>query len=225
MRKTSITIVALVVLSVLALTLRGYKAFLGHAQGRLPVSSAMLPLGTQAPDFDLPDVASGHRVSLKTFQDREALLVMFICQHCPYVQHVKAQLAQLAKDYAGRNLGIVAISANDPQAYPVDAPEQLRLFAQKEGFSFPLCFNESQKTAKDYTAACTPDFFVFDRKRLLVYRGQLDDSRPGNDRPATGRDLRAALDAVLAGKPVSPEQKPSTGCSIKWKPGNAPAFR
>jgi len=187
------------------------------------IESSMLPLGTPAPAFELPDVVSGRKISLDSFKGRKALLVMFICRHCPYVQHVKGELARLGRDYADQ--GIVAISANDPQAYPQDAPEQLRAFAREEGFSFPLCFDESQDTAQAYGAVCTPDFFLFDQDRRLAYRGQLDDSRPGNAAAVTGRDLRAALDAVLAGKPVAPEQKPSAGCSIKWKPGHGPAGR
>jgi peroxiredoxin len=187
--------------------------------------STMLPLGTKAPGFELPDVVSGRKISLDTFKDRKALLVMFVCQHCPYVQHVKVELARLGQDYAGQSVGIVAISANDAAAYPQDAPDQLRAFARQEKFKFPLCFDESQDTAKAYTASCTPDFFLFDADRKLVYRGQLDDSRPGNDKAITGRDLRAALDAVLAGKPAAAKQKPSTGCSIKWKPGHASAGR
>jgi peroxiredoxin len=186
--------------------------------------STMLPLGTSAPDFDLPDVVTGRRVSLSSFQGRRALLVMFICRHCPYVVHVKAELARLGRDYLSPRLGIVAVSANDAQAYPDDAPEELTRFASEEGFNFPLCYDETQATARAYSAACTPDFFIFDQDRRLVYRGQLDDSRPGNGKPVTGRDLRAALDAVLAGRPVSGEQKPSLGCNIKWKPGQEPAY-
>jgi peroxiredoxin len=186
--------------------------------------STMLELGTQAPDFRLPDAGSEKTISLETFAGMPALLVMFICRHCPYVVHVKQELAKLGKDYAPKRVGIVAISANDARRYPDDAPQQLRLMAKEEGFVFPFCYDESQETAKAYTAACTPDLFVFDGARRLVYRGQLDDSRPGNGKPVTGRDLRAALNAVLAGKPVNPAQQPSAGCSIKWKPGNEPAY-
>ncbi len=186
--------------------------------------STMLALGTPAPDFSLPDVVSGQHISLATFDGTKALLVMFICRHCPYVQHVKAELAQLGKDYAGTASGIVAISANDAKHYPDDAPASLKVFAQEERFVFPLCYDESQETARAYTAACTPDVFLFDAKRRLVYRGQLDDSRPGNGQPVTGRDLRAAMEAVLAGKPVNDDQKPSIGCNIKWKPGREPAY-
>ena len=186
--------------------------------------STMLALGTQAPDFSLPDVVSGKTISLSTFAGKKALLVMFICRHCPYVVHVKEELARLGKDYVGKRIGIVAISANDAAGYPDDAPERLREMANTLGFTFPFCHDESQQTAKAYTAACTPDFFLFDAGRTLVYRGQLDESRPGNGKPLTGRDLRAAMDAVLAGTPVSPQQQPSIGCNIKWKKGNEPAY-
>ena len=185
--------------------------------------STMLALGTKAPDFLLQDVVSGKMISLASFAGKKALLVMFICCHCPYVQHVKEELARLGRDYAGADIGIVAISANDATAYPDDAPEKLRAMAKELGFTFPFCFDESQETAKAYTAACTPDFFLFDASRTLVYRGQLDDSRPGNGKPVTGKDLRAAIDAVLAGTPVNSTQHPSIGCSIKWKRGNEPA--
>ena len=187
-------------------------------------ASTMLPLGTQAPDFHLPDVVSGKSISLATFPDKKALLVMFICQHCPFVKHIKAELAQLGKDYIPNNLAIVAISANDINKYPADAPEFLKAMARELGFNFALCYDETQEIAKAYTAACTPDFFIFDAERKLVYRGQLDDSRPSNDKPVTGTDLRAAIEAVLAGKAVASEQKPSIGCNIKWKPGNEPNY-
>ena len=184
--------------------------------------STMLALGTAAPDFQLKDVVSGKAVSLADFAGKKGLLVMFICRHCPYVQHVKKELARLGKDYFRQDVGIVAISSNDAQHYPDDAPGKLKEMAQEEGFTFPLCYDESQEVAKAYQAACTPDFFLFDRNRKLVYRGQLDDSRPGNNKPLTGRDLRAALDALLAGSPVGSDQKASIGCNIKWKPGNEP---
>ena len=186
--------------------------------------STMLALGTQAPDFDLPDAASGIRISLATFSDRKALLVMFICRHCPFVKHVERELARLGRDYAGKGVGIVAISSNDAESHPADAPESLKAMALELEFNFPLCFDATQEIAKAYTAACTPDFFLFDRARRLVYRGQLDDSRPGNNKPVTGRDLRAALDSVAAGRPAPANQKPSLGCNIKWKPGNAPPY-
>ncbi len=186
--------------------------------------STMLALGTSAPPFALPDVVSGQTISLDTFRDEPALLVMFICQHCPYVVHVREELARLGHDYIGKGVGIVAISANDAVRYPDDAPDQLKAMAQHCGFPFPLCYDESQETAKAYTAACTPDFFLFDAHRTLVYRGQLDESRPGNGKPVNGRHLRAAIEAVLSGKPVSVPQQPSLGCSIKWKPHNEPAY-
>lgn len=186
--------------------------------------STMLELGTQAPDFRLPDVISRKTISLYTFAGKKALWVMFICQHCPYVQHIKEELSRLGRDYAQKDIGIIAISANDAKNYPDDAPDQLRTFAIKQSFTFPFCYDESQETAKAYSAACTPDFFLFNKERKLIYRGQLDDSRPGNGKPVTGRDLRAAIDAVLADKPVNPDQKPSIGCNIKWKPGNEPRY-
>ncbi len=186
--------------------------------------STMLPLGTPAPPFALADVISKRQISLQTFADREALLVMFICGHCPYVKHVQGELARLGRDYDESRLGVVAISSNDATAYPEDGPEQLKSMALEKGFTFAVCYDESQAVARAYHAACTPDFFLFNRARRLVYRGQLDDSRPGNDKPNDGRDLRAAIDAVLASKPVSPDQHPSLGCNIKWKRGNEPAY-
>lgn len=185
-------------------------------------ASTMLPLGTQAPDFHLPDVVSGKMISLSSFAEK-ALLVMFICRHCPFVKHVQKELAQLGEDYFNR-VGIIAISANDAKNYPDDAPDSLKAMATELGFKFPLCYDETQETAKAYTAACTPDFFLFDAERKLVYRGQLDDSRPSNGKPVTGEDLRAAIELVLAGKPVEGEQKPSIGCNIKWKSGNEPSY-
>ena len=187
-------------------------------------ASTMLALGTKAPDFQLPDVVSGQTISLETFASKKAMLVMFICKHCPFVKHIQAELSIIGKDYASSEMGIVAISANDAVQYPDDAPDQLKLMVRQQEFVFPLCYDESQATAKAYTAACTPDFFLFDTDRQLVYRGQLDDSRPGSDRPLTGQDLRAAIDAVLADKPIDPDQKPSIGCNIKWKPGNEPPY-
>ena len=186
----------------------------------------MLGLGTPAPAFDLPDVTSGRQVNLDTFAGKKALLVMFICRHCPFVKHVERELARLGEDYGSKSVGIVAISANDAASYPEDAPASLREMAKELGFNFLFCFDESQEVAKAYASTCTPDFYLFDESRRLVYRGQLDGSRPGNGVPVSGRDLRAALDAVLLGRPVSPDQKPSLGCNIKWKPGNElPYFR
>ncbi|WP_447972561.1 thioredoxin family protein [Nitrospira sp. Kam-Ns4a] len=190
----------------------------------MAMASVMLPLGTPAPPFVLRDVVSGRVYSLDSFKDKTALLVMFLCRHCPYVQHVQEGIAALGQDYANTGLGIIAISSNDPAQYPDDAPERLKEMAQRLGFRFPFCFDETQEVAKAYKAACTPDFFLFDAQRRLVYRGQLDDSRPSNRLPVTGRDLRAAIDAVLTGRPVDSTQKPSIGCSIKWKPGNAPPY-
>ena len=184
--------------------------------------SKKLELGVPAHDFQLPDVVSGNEISLATFAGKKGLLVMFICRHCPYVLHVKEELARLGRDYSDKSLGMVAISPNDPAAYPLDAPPHLREMAQELGFNFPFCFDESQETAKAYEAACTPDFFLFDENRKLRYHGQLDDSRPNSGRPVTGGDLRAAIDAVLGGRAVNSGQKPIVGCSIKWKPGNEP---
>jgi peroxiredoxin len=184
--------------------------------------SNMLPLGTKAFDFSLPDVVAGKQVRLGDFASRKALLVMFISRHCPYVKHVQNRLTKLAQDYAEKDIGIMAISSNDASAYPDDGPDSLKEMAIALCFMFPLCHDETQKTAKAYKAACTPDFFLFNKKRKLVYRGQFDDSRPGNGLPVTGRDLCTAIDAVLGDKPVSQDQKPSVGCNIKWKPGNEP---
>jgi len=177
----------------------------------------MLPIGTPAPDFHLPDVVSGETVGLDRFRGKKALLVMFICRHCPYVKHVQRELAQLGEDYFGKPLGIVAISSNDAAAYPDDAPAGLREMASQLGFRFPFCYDETQEVARAYGAVCTPDFFLFDARGCLAYRGQLDDSRPGNGIPVTGRDLRAAIDALLGGQPVEAVQKPSIGCNIKWR--------
>jgi peroxiredoxin len=187
-------------------------------------ASTMLELSTPAPDFQLSDVVTGETISLGTFADQPALLVMFICRHCPYVKHLESELARIGHDYCNNGVGIVAISANDAEKYPDDAPDSLKEMAKELGFNFPLCFDQTQEVAKAYTAACTPDFFLFDSDRKLVYRGQFDDSRPGNDLPVTGKDLRAALDIVIAGKTPDPDQRPSIGCNIKWKPGNEPAY-
>lgn len=179
--------------------------------------STMVPLGSAAPDFRLPDVVRGQSVALQDFADKKALLVMFICRHCPYVVHVQDELARLGRDYGARGVAIVAISANDAVSHPEDAPEGLRRQARDAGFSFPYLYDESQAVARAYGAACTPDFFLYDGDRRLVYRGQLDDSRPGNGKPVTGRDLRAALDATLTGQRAADPQRPSAGCNIKWK--------
>jgi peroxiredoxin len=192
--------------------------------GVMAVPSTMLALGTKAPDFELPDVVTGRTVSVRDFDAKRALLVMFICRHCPYVRHVRGELAQLGHDFADSELAIVAISANDPDEYPEDAPEGLAEEAREAGYAFPYLFDETQEVAKAYTAACTPDFFLFDADRALVYRGQLDDSRPSNGLPVTGEDLRAAIDAVLSDGPVRQDQRASIGCSIKWRAGNEPAY-
>lgn len=188
------------------------------------VESTMLPLGTAAPEIALTDVVSGQTISLATFAESPALLVMFICRHCPFVQHIESELARLGRDYGAQGVGIVAISANSLQTHPQDGPEHLKAQAEEYGFTFPYCFDATQAVAKAYTAACTPDFFLFDGNQRLVYRGQLDDSRPSNGQPVTGKDLRAALDAVLSGQPLPAEQRPSIGCNIKWTPGNEPTY-
>jgi peroxiredoxin len=188
----------------------------------MAATSTMLALGTRAPDFSLPDVTTGETVRSSDLPDADALLVAFICNHCPYVRHVRPGLAQLGHDYADARISIVAISSNDPETYPEDAPDELAREAKEAGYVFPYLFDEDQRAAKAYTAACTPDFFLFDGRRELAYRGQFDDSRPGNGVPLTGADLRAAIDAVLEGREVDPNQRPSVGCSIKWRPGNEP---
>ena len=185
--------------------------------------STMLPLGTTAPDFKLPDT-SGKNVSPADFQDAPALLVVFMCNHCPYVIHIRSGLAQLARDYLPKCVAIVGINSNDVANYPEDSPAKMREEVKSAGYLFPYLYDETQAVAKAYRAACTPDIYLFDKNRKLVYRGQFDDSRPGNGVPVTGKDLRAALDAVLAGKPVSPGQKASMGCNIKWKSGNEPDY-
>jgi len=182
-----------------------------------------LPLGATAPSFSLPD-PEGKTWSLDDFKGATAYLVVFMCNHCPFVIHIREVLAQLAREYQKRDVAVVGINPNDIANYPDDRPEKMAELAKQIGFTFPYLFDDTQQTAKGYRAACTPDFFLFDKHRALVYRGQLDDSRPGNDIPVTGRDLRAALDLLLAGKPVSPEQKPSMGCNIKWKAGNEPEY-
>ncbi len=187
-------------------------------------ASTMLELNTKAPEFQLPDVVSGKTISLDTFVGKKALLVMFICRHCPFVKHIQTDLAILGKDYQEKNIGIVAISANNAAQYPEDAPEKLKQMAEELGFTFPFCYDETQETAKAYTAACTPDFFLFNAERKLVYRGQLDDSRPSNGIPVTAKHLRLAIETLLVDQPITQEQKPSIGCNIKWKPGNEPSY-
>jgi|SRR3989338_4368240 len=187
--------------------------------------STMMPLGSRAPDFSLKDVLSGKVFSLKDFKNKKAFLLMFICRHCPYVQHVTKEISILGRDYQNKDIGIAAISSNDPEAYPEDAPASLSEMARELNFTFPYLFDESQETAKKYKAACTPDFFLFDKERKLAYRGQLDDSRPANNIPVTGKDLRGAIEAVLNDTLVNPDQKPSIGCNIKWKSGNEPNYQ
>lgn len=179
--------------------------------------SNMLPLGTTAPDFSLFDPVTGEMVSLQHLKSPVATLIMFICNHCPFVQHIKDELAKLGADYTPRGISIIAINSNDVANYPEDSPEQMKIVARQWGFNFPYLFDETQSVAKAYDAACTPDFYLFDGNVKCIYRGQLDDSRPGNNVPVTGRDIRAALDALLAGQPISTLQKPSLGCNIKWK--------
>jgi peroxiredoxin len=185
--------------------------------------STMLALGTPAPKFRLPDPA-GKIVSLDDFKGATALVVAFICNHCPYVKHIRTQFAAFAKEYQARGVGVVAISSNDVENYPDDAPDKMAEEIKSAGYTFPYLYDESQQVAKDYRAACTPDLYVFDKGQRLVYRGQFDDSRPKNGRPVTGADLRKAVDALLAGHEVDANQRPSIGCNIKWKPRNAPEY-
>ena len=186
--------------------------------------STMLPLGTRAPDFALVDVTSGKTLTLADFAKKQAFVVMFLCNHCPYVKHVRDGVTAFARDYDRDDVALVAIASNDAEAYPDDGPDALAAEAKRNGWKFPYLFDASQAVAKKFTAACTPDFFVFDAFKKLVYRGQFDGSRPGNDVAVTGADLRAALDAVLAKKPVAPTQRPSLGCNIKWRAGNEPEY-
>jgi peroxiredoxin len=185
--------------------------------------STMAALGTLAPDFRLPDT-NGTPVSLSDFAKSPVLLVVFMCNHCPFVKHIRAGLAQFARDYQPRGLAMFGINSNDVASYPDDTPAKMAEEVKAAGYTFPYLYDETQAVAKAYRAACTPDFFLYDRDRRLVYRGQFDDSRPSNGRPVTGTDLRAAVDALLTGRPVSAEQRPSIGCNIKWKPGAAPDY-
>ena len=187
--------------------------------------SNMLPLGTRAPTFKLPDTVSGKELALESLKGEKGTVVMFICNHCPYVKHVRGELAALARDYAPRGVAVVAIMPNDVAQYPEDGPEAMRREKEEAGYDFPYLYDETQEVAKAYRAACTPDFFLFGPELRLVYRGQLDDSRPTNGVPVTGRELRAALDAVLDGRPVPPEQTPGIGCGIKWMPGHEPEYQ
>jgi peroxiredoxin len=188
------------------------------------VNSTMLELGTPAPDFALIDVTSNKKVTLQELKGSKATVIAFTCNHCPFAIHVDAQLAQLGKDYQGPDVNIIAICSNDADNYPGDAPEKLAEQARREGYTFPYLHDADQSVALAYTASCTPDFFVFDGDLKLAYRGQLDDSRPNNGKEVTGADLRAAVEALVAGTPLNEAQKPSIGCNIKWKPGNAPDY-
>lgn len=186
-------------------------------------ASTMLPLGTKAPDFSLVNV-DGRNVSLSDLSRSPALLVIFMCNHCPFVKHLANAIAQFTSEYMDKGLAVVGINANDVANYPADSPEQMVRESEERGYRFPYLYDETQQVAKAYRAACTPDFFLFDRDRRLVYRGQFDDSRPDSGKPITGADLRAAVDAVLAGRKPKDEQLPSIGCNIKWKPGNEPDY-
>lgn len=186
-------------------------------------ASTMLPLGTTAPDFSLVDT-EGNTVSRHDFVGKKGLLVIFLCNHCPYVKHVAEELKRLSDEYLARDIAVVGISSNDSEAYPADSPEQMKLEKQQRGYAFPYLFDATQEVAKTYRAACTPDFFLFDADHKLVYRGQLDDSRPSNGKPVTGADLRTALDNLLAGQPPLERQVPSLGCNIKWIPGAEPDY-
>jgi peroxiredoxin len=201
-----------------------------HDNSIMAVQSTMLALGTRLPEFALPDVSVGRAVRSSDFREKRALLVVFLCVHCPYVVHVLPELVKIANDYAPKGVGVVGISSNDVEQYPEDAPVYLAAMGRKVGIKFPLLYDQTQQVAKAFSAACTPDFFLFDSEMRLAYRGQLDDSRPsrGADRPGSGTlnglDLRGAIDAILAGWPPNPVQRPSIGCNIKWKPGNAPDY-
>jgi len=185
--------------------------------------STMLPLGTTAPDFTLTEPATGRKRSLSEIH-APATVIMFICNHCPFVIHVRDEITRLARDYAAKGVAFIGINSNSEASHPQDGPRHMAALVQELGWTFPFLFDETQGVAKAYHAACTPDFYVFDRDRRLVYRGQLDDSRPSNDRPVNGKDLRAAIDAALSDRPAPAEQKPSIGCNIKWAPGNEPDY-
>ncbi len=186
-------------------------------------ASKMLPLGTSAPDFSLPDTV-GNMVSLARFEQSPALVVIFMCNHCPFVKHILGDLVDLIRGYQAKGVAVVGINSNDVANFPDDSPMMMADLVRESGFTFPYLYDENQGVAKAFSAACTPDFFLFDGERALVYRGQLDDSRPGNEMPVTGADLTAAVDAVLEGRPVATEQKPSIGCNIKWKPDDEPQY-
>jgi len=179
--------------------------------------SNMMPLGTLAPDFSLPDVVSGENLCLQDLQGERATLIMFICNHCPFVIHIQDELVKLGLEFYSKGVSVIAISSNDVENYPEDSPEKMKLHAESLGYNFPYLYDETQEVAISYDAACTPDLYIFDKELRCAYRGQLDDSRPGNNVPVTGVDLRHALDAIIEGKEINPHQKPSVGCNIKWK--------
>jgi len=199
-----------------------YKKIKGDIN-MVAVNSVMLPLGTEAPDFSLKDT-TGKIVQRDDFRGRKGLLVMFICNHCPFVKHIQKELVKLTNEYQPKGIGIVGINSNNAEKYPEDSPEKMKEEVAKAGYTFPYLYDETQEVARKYKAACTPDFFLFDEDFKLVYRGQFDDSRPGNSKPIDGKDLRNALDCLLEGKPIPEHQKPSIGCNIKWKPGNEPDY-
>lgn len=186
--------------------------------------SQMIDLGTEAPNFSLPDVVSGNHVSLDNYPDAKGFMIAFICNHCPFVQLIRHEFARYGREYSDKGIAVIAINSNDIQAHPEDGPDAMRDDARRFGYKFPYCLDEDQSVAKTYQAACTPDLYLFDANRKLVYRGQFDGARPGNDTPVTGADLRAATDALLAGQAIPADQKASLGCNIKWKPGNAPDY-
>lgn len=179
--------------------------------------SSMLPLGTVAPNFELPDTISGKNLTLRELKSDVATVIMFICNHCPFVKHIQHELTKLAKDYQAKNIAFIAINANDVESYPDDSPDKMQQIASQLGYPFPYLYDETQQVAKAYHAACTPDFYIFDKNLKCVYRGQLDDSRPNNNIPVTGKDIRTTLDNILTNKPIEPNQKASIGCNIKWK--------
>lgn len=188
------------------------------------VPSTMLPLGTKLPEFELVNAVDGKTVSSRDAMGEKGLLVMFICNHCPFVRHVLPEIGRVARDYQPRGIGVVAINSNDVEAYPQDGPPEMKALAEREGWTFPFLLDETQEVARAFQAACTPEFYLFDAEGSLVYRGQLDDARPGSPAPVTGRDLRNAIDALLAGEPIPEDQKPSLGCNIKWKKGMEPPY-
>ena len=186
--------------------------------------SQMIELGTEAPNFQLPDVVSGETISLDSFPDAKGYMIAFICNHCPFVQLIRHEFARYGREYTEKGIAVIAINSNDIEAVPEDAPDAMRDDARRFGYKFPYCLDEDQSVAKAYQAACTPDLYLFDAERKLYYRGQFDSTRPGSDQPVTGEDLRNATEALLAGQPAPEPQYPSLGCNIKWKPGNEPAY-